>query len=320
VKRRELITLLGGAAVGWPLQLRAQQPGPIARIGGLSAPGSLATGMGYPMLIAELRKLGFTEGRNLAIEYRRTDPGEDIAFAGAAEMVRAGVQVIVASGPEYALRAAIAASPTIPIVMLANAYDPIARGYVASLARPGGRITGFFYRQPELAQKRVELLTQAFPDRNAISADQFAAIEHTAPSLNIALHSVKLQNSPDDFEAVLRTVAENGAQMLFVLTSNRFSPHREQLAALAIRHRLPTMFGQKAYVEAGGLMSYGVDIIPIWRRAASAVAKILRGAKPADLPVEQPTNFELVLNLATAKAIGIELPTGILLRADEVIE
>ena len=178
-----------------------------------------------------------------------------------------------------------------------------------------------------MAQKRVELLAQTFPNKtrlavlwDAVSAEQFTAVERTAKLLEMRLHSVKLENLSDNFEVVFRTIVASDAQMLLTLTSNRFLPNRLRIPELAIRHRLPTMFGNKAYVESGGLMSYGVDPILMWRRAAASVAKILRGAKPADLPVEQPTNFELVINLKTAKAIGIELPTSILLRANEVIE
>jgi putative ABC transport system substrate-binding protein len=327
MRRRNFMSLIGGA-VAWPLAARAQQPGQIARIGVLNVSSdNPVSGLGYQAFIVELRKLGFTEGQDLVIEYRRTDQGAELAFAGAVEMVRLNVEVIVASGPEFSLKAAIAASPTIPIVMLANSYDPIVRGYVASLARPGGNITGLFYRQPELAQKRVELLTQTFPEMarlgvlwDAISAEQFAAIERTAKSLNLELQSVKFEESPDDLDAAFQTLVERNSQMLLVLTSNRFTSARSRIAELAKRHRLPSMFPFKIFAEAGGLMSYGIDVVPMWRRAASSVAKILRGAKPADLPVEQATNFELVVNLRTAKAIGIELPASILLRADEVIE
>jgi ABC-type uncharacterized transport system substrate-binding protein len=166
VRRRDVITLLGGVTVTWPFAARAQ-PGPIARIGVLNTgvEDAVSGGLGYRAFVGELQKLGFTEGQNLIIDYGRTDQGEDKAFADAAAMARSNVAVIVASGSELPLQAAVAASSTIPVVMLANNYDPIERGYVASLARPGGRITGLFSRQPELAQKRVELLTEAFPAR-----------------------------------------------------------------------------------------------------------------------------------------------------------
>jgi putative ABC transport system substrate-binding protein len=235
--------------------------------------------------------------------------------------------LIVATGPEVALQAVVGASRSIPIVILAVQYDPIARGYVDSLARPGGNITGVFYRQPELAAKQLELLTQAFPERSrfailydANSVDQFSAAEEAAKSMPVELRPLKLEKPPYDFAAAFATMAQGGAQVVLVLSSPSFVEHRPQIAALAIVHRLPTMFVFKSYVAAGGLMSYGVEQLAMYRRIGVYVAKILNGTKPADLPVEQPTKFELVVNLKTAKEIGLELPTSILLRADEVIE
>ena len=329
MRRREFITHLCGATVAWPLVARAQQPGQIARIGVLNTglDDAVAGGLGYRAFVAELQKLGFAQGRNLIIDYGRTDQGADKAFADAAAMARSNVAVIVASGSELPLQAAVAASSSIPIVMLANNYDPIAHGYVASLSRPAGQITGLFYRQPELGQKRVELLTEAFPARTRLavlwdvsSSETFAAAEGTAKILSLHVHSVKLERPPYDFDAAFRSVASDNPQMLLVVSSRFFATQRSRIAELAIRHRLPTMFSFGAYTKAGGLMSYGIDPVPPWRRAASYVVKILRGAKPMDLPVEQATKFELVINLKTAKALGIELPTSILLRADEVIE
>jgi putative ABC transport system substrate-binding protein len=328
MRRREFIALLGGAAV-WPIAARAQQAGTIARIGVLTTglEDAVSGGPGYRAFVAELERLGFAEGRNLVIEVGRTDQGADRAFADAAAMVRANVAVIVSSGADLPLEAAMGASPTVPIVMLASNYDPIARGYVASLARPGGRVTGFFYRQPELTQKRVELLAEAFPGMRRLavlwdenSSESFAAAERTAKGLALELHSVKLERPPYNFDDAFARVAESQPQMLLVLSSRFFAPYRARIAELAIRHRLPAMFVFRAYAEAGGLMYYGVDAIPMWRRAADYVNKIVRGARPADLPVEQATTFELILNLKTAKALGIEVPTSILLRANEVIE
>jgi len=329
IKRRAFITLLGGAAAAWPLAARAQQSNQTARIGVLAASSddAVSSGAGYPVFVAELQKLGFTEGRNLIIDYGRTDQGADKAFADAAAMARSNVSVIVASGAELPLQAAMAASPSIPIVVLANNYDPIARGYVASLARPGGRITGWFYRQLELGRKRVELLTEAFPARrrlavlsDASSSETSEAAEVTAKSLGLQVHSVKLEHPPYDFEAAFQSAAAGSPEMLLVASSRFFARDRSQIAELAISHGLPAIFNFSAYTRAGGLMSYGVDPLPPWRRVASYVVKILRGAKPTDLPLEQATTFELALNLKTARALGIELPTSILLRADEVIE
>jgi putative ABC transport system substrate-binding protein len=328
MRRREFITLLGGAAAAWPLAARAQQAGKVARVGflGNDLDGPIS-GPGYKIFLAELRKLGFTEGQNLVVEYRRVDEGMPKAFAAANELGAAKVEVLVANGAEIALQAAAAVRPAMPIVMLAANYDPIARGYVASLSHPGANVTGLFYRQPELSVKQLEFLAEAFPDRTRVgvlwdsnSADQFAAAEGAAGSIHLSLRPIKLENPPYDFDGAFATLVQDAVKVLLVLSSPFFLPYRVRIAELAIRHGLPSMFIFREYVEAGGLMSYGVDTVPQYRRAASYVAKILRGAQPAELPVEQVDGFEFALNLKTAKAIGVVLPTSILLRADEVIE
>jgi putative ABC transport system substrate-binding protein len=326
MRRRHFITLLGGAAA-WPLAAGAQQAGKVIRIGFIGASlNSSAMAAQYQAFLTELHELGFSEGRNIVVDYRRLDDPRG-PFAVAAELMRLQVDLIVATGPEVALQAVVGASRSIPIVIMAVQYDPIARGYVSSLARPGGNITGVFYRQPELAAKQLELLTQTFPEKSRLavlydtnSADQFSAAEEAARSMPLELQPLKLEKPPYDFGAAFQTMAQGGAQMVLVLSSPFFVERRPEVAALAIEHRLPTMFVFKSYVEAGGLMSYGVEQLAMYRRIGLYVAKILNGTKPADLPVEQPTKFELIVNLKTAKAIGIELPTSILLRADEVIE
>ena len=328
MKRREFITLLGGAAAAWPLAARAQPTGQVARVGFLGNSLDLPVeGAGYPIFLSELRKLGFTEGQNLVVEFRRADEGTPKAFAAANELGAAKVEVLVASGPEIALQAAAAVRPAVPIVMLANGYDPIARGYVASLSHPGGNVTGLMYRQPELSVKQLEFLAEAFPDRtrvgalwDSLSAEQLAAAEDAAKSMRLSLRPLKLENPPYDFDGAFTTLVRDEVKMLLVLSSPFFISYRVHIAELAVRHGLPSMFIFKDYVEAGGLMSYGVDTLPQYRRAAAYVAKILRGAQPAELPVEQVNNFEFALNLKTAKALGVVLPTSILLRADEVIE
>jgi putative tryptophan/tyrosine transport system substrate-binding protein len=327
VRRRDFITLLGSAAAAWPLAAHAQQPAKIWRIGivgpSLNVPTMAAQ---HQAFLAELNALGFSEGKNFTIEYARVDDPRG-TFVAVAELMRSPPDLIWANGPEVALQAVVGASGFIPIVILAVNFDPIERGYVSSLSHPGGNITGVFYRQPELAGKQLELLTQAFPNASrlgivwdALSADQFAAAEQIAQAQRLAIQSLKLEKPPYDFAAAFQRLAEGRAQMVLVLSSPFFTEYRPQVTSAALAHRLPTMFIFRTWAESGGLMSYGVDQIPMYRRIAGYVAKIFSGAKAADLPVEQASKFELIVNLKTAKAIGVELPTAILLRADEVIE
>jgi putative ABC transport system substrate-binding protein len=328
MRRREFITLLGGTLAAWPFAASAQQARQVARIGFLSPePKNALFAASYPVFLAELHKLGFTEGQNLIIEHRRMDEGVSKAFAGAAELIHSNADVLVAFGPELALKAAVAASQIVPIVMIAVNFDPMAGGYVSNITRPERNITGLVFRAPELAAKQLGLLVEAFPDLKPIaalweqaSAEQFDGAQRAAQSMHIELRSHKVENLPFDFDAAFRAIAQDGSRMVLVLSGPTFADQRAHIADLAMQHDLPTMFTFKHYVEAGGLMSYGIDTVPMFRRAASFVAKILRGAKPSDLPVEQPTNFEFTLNLKTAKAIGVSVPTSILLRADEVIE
>jgi putative ABC transport system substrate-binding protein len=328
MRRREFITLIGVVATAaWSLAARAQERAKVIRIGflgvSLNAPGTTAL---FQQFLDELRDNGFTQGQNLVVEHRRLDDSRGI-FVAAAELMRLQVDLVVAQGPETALQAVVGASRSIPIVIQAINYDPVERGYVESLARPGGNITGLFYRQAELAAKKVELLTQAFPERTRLGilwdglvADEFSAAERAAKILNLEVRAFKLENPPYDFATAFRALAQDGTQMLLVLSSPFFSEHRVQLAELAIQHRLPFMFIFKTYVEVGGLMSYGVDNAAMYRRTGALVARILKGAKPADLPVEQGTKFLFAVNLKTARALGVTLPAAILLRADEVIE
>ena len=328
MKRREFIALLGGVAATSPFAARAQQASRMARVGIFTSAGSNPiAGPGYRAFLDELRKLGFSEGRNITIDVREAYRDVDALFADAAALARANADVIVSGGPEVSLQAALAASSKIPIVMVAINFDPIARNYIKSLAQPGGNVTGVFLRQTELAEKQVELLTQTFPERkrlamlwDRISADQLTAAERRAKALGLEVRSFKLGDPPYDFDAALRTLAADGAQMVLMLSSPFFAPHSRRIAELAIQRRLPSMLIFRGYVVDGGLMSYGADLVEMYRQAATYVAKVLRGAKPADIPVEQPKTFELVVNLKTAKAIGIEMPTAILLRANEVIE
>jgi putative ABC transport system substrate-binding protein len=326
VKRRDFIALIGGAA-GWPFAARAEQSGRLLRVGFLGQPlNNPASNTPYQAFRTQLGELGFHEGQNVTIDYQGVDDARG-PFAVAAELMRSQPDLIVTAGPESSLQAVVGASGFIPVVMIAINFDPLARGYIPGLARPGGNITGLVFQQLELAQKQVELLTQAFPDRmrlamlfDAQSADQFAAAERAAKALTLQVQALRLENPPYDFEGAFRRAGSDGAQMVLVLSSPYFLPQVARIVDLAKTHRLPAMFIAKHWAQAGGLMAYGADFALIYRRAADYVAKILRGAKAADLPVEQPTKFELIVNLKTARAIGIELPTAILLRADEVIE
>ena len=325
MRRRKFLGVMGGAAA-WPMLARAQQAGRPPRIGflgaGLNAPQAIEN---YQAFLIRLRELGFVDGQTVVIERGLIDDPRGTFVA--AELMRSQPDLIVASGTEASLQAVVGASRAIPVVMMAINFDPIARGYVTSLTRPGGNITGVVYRQLELAEKQVEILNQTFPERNRLaiffdaqSADQFGAAERSAKALKIETLALKLENPPYDFAAAFRSATAGMAQMVLVLSTPHFVRHVTWIAELAVEHRLPTMFISRGYVEAGGLMSYGADFPTMYRRTAEYVAKILKGEKPADLPVEQATKFETVVNLKTAKMIGVELPTSILLRADKVIE
>jgi putative ABC transport system substrate-binding protein len=322
MQRREF--LAGGAAALWPFSASGQHAGKIYRIGLFVTVNNSAMRSAYRAFLEELRAQGFVEGTTLALDQRPTDQAPAALAGNVAEMVRSKVDVIVTS-TQPALQAA--ARTGIPIVISANNYDPIAHGYVRSLAQPGGNVTGVVLRQTELAEKQVELLTQAFPDRKRlalqwdnISADQFSAAERRAKALGLDVISIKYQNLPYDYAAAFRKMSESGVDLTLVLSSPFIGRAAQEIVDLAIRHRLPAMFIFRSYAELGGLMAYGADTSAMFRQLAIYVAKVLRGAKPADLPVEQPNTFEFVVNLKTAKAIGVTLPTSILLRADTVIE
>jgi putative ABC transport system substrate-binding protein len=327
MRRREFISFFGSAMAAWPLAAHAQQAGKIPRVAFLGPDMTVPPQVSYyETFKSQLEKHGFHNGQNFVVEFRAIDDPRG-PFVGAAELMRTQPDLVIAAGPEVALQAVIGASGHIPIVMFAVNFDPLERGYVTSLAQPGGNITGVVVRPVELARKQIDLLRQAFPDRNRLAvlydqltADQFTAANQAAKSLNMQVQPVKLEIPSYDFAGAFQAAATGLAQLVLVLSSPAFSKHREQLAAFAINHRLPTMFTFKHYVDGGGLMSYGVEFPLLWRRTADYVARILKGAKPAELPIEQPTKFELVVNLKTAKALGVTIPNGILLAADEVIE
>ena len=327
MRRRGFMILLGSAAVAWPLAGRAQQSAGAARIGILSDTASPTTPF-EPPFAQGLRDLGYIEGQNLVIERRFAQQTKkyEILPSLAAELVRLQPDVILAIGTPAA-RAAKDATQTIPIVFTRSA-DPVGFGLVASLARPGGNVTGLSIQAIDLAAKRVELLITAVPDARRVGVlwdpglpnSELKELEHAARSLNRELVPVPVR-SVDDFEAALQTMVDHRASALLLVPSPMIGEHTQQMVHLLTKARLPAIFFARGQVEAGGLMSYAPNYSDyMYRRAAAYVDKILKGAKPADLPVEQPTKFELVINLNTAKALGLTLPYTLLGRADEVIE
>jgi putative ABC transport system substrate-binding protein len=324
VKRREFITLLGGAAA-WPLAARAQQPAKLPIIGFLGGATASTWSAWAAAFVRRLRELGWVEGRNVAIAYRWAE-GHSERFAEiAAEFVRLKVDVIVTSGPP--VLAAKQATSLIPIVF-AVAADPVGTGMVASLARPGGNVTGLSIQSTETAGKRVELLRELVPGlrRLAIMGNvgypaavlEMSEVEAAARTLGFEVAKVEIRRGEDIAPAV--KALKGGADALYVCADALTSANRIRINILAAAARLPTMYGFREHVESGGLMSYGANFPDLFRRAAEYVDKILRGAKPGDLPVEQPTRFDLVINLTTARALDLEVPPTLLARADEVIE
>jgi putative ABC transport system substrate-binding protein len=324
--RREFITLLGSAAAAWPLAARtAHTQSKTLRLG--IAAASPRTSIQWVAFDRRLSQLGYVEGQNLTVEFLNTGDRVGQYDRATQELVRRGIDILMLDGEEALIKAAAATTSTLPIVMVAISFDPVARGYVASLARPGKNVTGVYFRRPEFVEKQLDLLAQAFPERTRLgvlydagTADMFDGAVRAAVALRMELRPVKLENPPYDFVAAFRTVAEAGAQVLLILSSSYFNRDRPQLAALALQHNLPTMFTNKAYAEAGGLMSYGPSFGAMYGRAADYVHRIAQGTKPSDLPIEQPTKFELVINLRTARALGFTVPPAQLVAADEVIE
>jgi putative tryptophan/tyrosine transport system substrate-binding protein len=328
MRRREFITLVGSAAA-WPLALRAQQVGKVPRIGYLS-PGSASPG---PLAYHDefqrgLRELGYIEGRNIVIEYRFAEGKFDRLDQLAAELVRLNVDVIVSVVTQASL-AAKNATNTIPIVIVSVA-DPVGAGLVASLARPGANATGTSAMTSEVIGKSLALLKQTVPIVSPLAVlwnpnnvtYQGQILRETkmaAGKLGVELQTFGVR-APDEFDRTFAAITSARAASLLVLPDPLFSAYTARIAELADKSRLPAMYGLKEDVAAGGLLAYGPKYADLYRRAASYVDKILKGAKPADLPVEQPTAFEFIINLKTARALGLAIPPGVLAIADEVIE
>jgi ABC-type uncharacterized transport system substrate-binding protein len=322
MRRREFITLLGGAAASWPIVARAQQTGKLPIIGFLGAATASARSQWVAAFVQRLHELGWIEGRTVAIEYRWAE-GRSERFAEiAAEFVRLKVDVIVtyATPPAIAAKEATAVIPIVSAVM----GDPVGAGLVASLARPGGNVTGLSNQSADLAGKRVEHLREVVPGlrrlavlanvSNPVSGAEMGEVQ--ALGLDVVILEIR---RGEDIAPAFETL-KGRAQALYVAGDPLMITNRVRINTLALGARLPTTYNQREYVEAGGLMSYGPNFPDLFRRAGDYVDKILRGTKPADIPVEQPTKFDLIINLTTAKTLGLEVPPTLLARADEVIE
>jgi putative ABC transport system substrate-binding protein len=329
MRRREFITLLVGAAACWPLDLRAQQPGQLRRIGVLMP--FAASNPVYQVRIAAfvqgLEKLGRVDGRNVRIEYRASAGGTEEIRKYAAELVALAPDVIFATGASTVVPLQ-QATRSVPIVFVL-VPDPVGAGVVESLARPGGNTTGFGSFEYGLSGKWLEMLKEIVPQVTrvavlrdpAISAGigQFAAIQSIAPSHGVDLTPMNVRDATE-IERAIATFAQTSNGGVIVTGSALASAHRDLLVALMAQHKLPAIYSDRLFVAAGGLISYGSDNIDQYRAAAGYVDRILKGEKPADLPVQAPTKYEMVINLKTAKALGLEIPPPVIARADEVIE
>ena len=325
MQRREFITLLGGAAVSWPLVARAQQAGKAWRLGLLETTSADLNAANLLALKQGLHELGYAEGRNLVLEYRSAEGRSERFEELAAELVRLNVDIIVARGTP-AILAAMKISGTIPVVMTASAL-PFT--FVSSLARPGGNVTGLSSLSSDLYAKRLELLKETVPAATHIGMmlnptnpnypRNVAEAERGARSLGLELHKFDLR-TPGDISIAFETASRQSADALLIGIEAITQANASVITQLAAKYRLPAIYAAREFVETGGLMAYGVNYPNLYRRAAAFVDKIIKGAKPADLPIEQPTKFELLVNLKTAKALGLEIPPTLLARADEVIE
>jgi putative ABC transport system substrate-binding protein len=325
MRRREFITLVGGAALAWPLSARAQQSGKLLTIGFMGATPSMES-QRVAAFVQRLRELGWVDGRNLAIEYRWAEGRPERVSEIAAEFVRNKVDVIVtvASPPTLAAKQATAVIP----IVFAAVSDPVGTGLVASLARPGGNVTGLANQMSDTVGKKLEILREVVPDLrrlaimtnvgNPASVLEMGEAEAAARKLGLEVTTSEIRRAKDIAPA-FKALRER-ADALYLSPDPLMNTNRTGINILAVGARLPTMHGLREYVEAGGLMSYGPNLPDQFRRVADIVDKLLRGAKPGDIPVEQPTRFDLVINLTTANALGLEIPAALLARADEVIE
>jgi putative tryptophan/tyrosine transport system substrate-binding protein len=323
MRRREFITLIGGTAMMLPLAARAQQPA-MPMIGVLWPAAAPPAAPRMESFTQALRQLGFVEGHNLAIELRYARGGLQQLPELAAELVRMKVDVIFASG-DFAPKVAQQVTKTIPIVAISD--DILGAGLVASLSRPGGNTTGLTILAPELSGKRLELLQDMVPGMSRVAAlwdptsgaSQVSITEQTARSLNFDLQVLEIRHR-DDLSGAFRAARDGKADALNVFSSPFLASLYREIITLSAEHRLPAIYQWREHVEAGGLMSYGPSLTAMWRQVGTIVFKLLKGAKPNEIPVEQPTKFELAINARTAKALGLVIPPTVLVRADELIE
>ena len=323
MKRREFITLVGGAAAAWPLAARAQQPSKLPTVGFLSPNSYVAAKQWTTAFVKRLQDLGWTEGRTVQIEYRWEDGQVERTSEFITELVGLKVDIIVTHGVPNIV-AAIRSTPAIPIVF-PLATDPVGSGFVASLARPGGNVTGLSIQSRELAGKRLELMREILPSlhRLAVMGDPNAILElgevqTVATSANLDLVTINVHQTQEIVPAIEKL--KGSVDALYVCATPFINTNRFDINAAALAAGLPTMLGFREAVDSGALMSYGPNFPDLFRRAADFVDKILRGAKPGDIPVEQPTKYDLVINLKTAKSLGLTISPTLLARADEVIE
>jgi len=328
IGRREFITALGGAVAAWPLAARAQQPENVRRIGVLS--GAARDNPDLQARLAAfqqvLQQLDWTDGRNVRIDYRWGGGSADNMRKYAAELVALAPDVILATGPT--VEQVLQATRTVPVVFVVTA-DPVGSGFVDSLSRPGGNATGFMLFEYSLSAKWLELLKQIAPavTRAAVLRDpgntsgvgQFAVIQSVAPSVGIEVSPVNVRDA-GEVERAVNSFARSSNVGLIMTASPLTATHRDLVIALAAQHKLPAVYYNRSFADAGGLISYGPNFIDQYRQAAGYVDRILKGERPANLPVQAPAKYELVLNLKTAKTLGLEIPSTVLARADEVIE
>jgi putative ABC transport system substrate-binding protein len=327
MKRRAFITLLGGAAAAWPLAARAQSGGKVRRIGLLSGAPREGASDNFDAFLQGMHELGYVEGRDFITDLRFADGNYERFPELAAELVRLEADVIV-TGTGAAIRTLQRATTTIPIV-LAYSTDPVGNGFVASLARPGGNITGLSGSSEDTSPKQLELVATVVPNVSRIGllgnpaspvyADVRKGAQTAAQKVGLTLVSVEARN-PQEIDRAFAALNNQRVQAFIAAGDAVFFTQRRQIAELALRNRLPSMFSQREYAKAGGLMSYGENLSDFFRRAASFVDKIFKGAKPRDLPIEQPTRFNLVINRKTADALGVTIPPQLYIFADEVIE